>query len=127
MRTSLARPDCYKICRGLIVNPRMVVSNAEVLESIACCFGFLIKKLKPENRIFLKGFSPHPMGILLKSDIFAVPSKYKGFSLALVEAMSVGLPVIRYSTCSGVNESIKDRYNGYLCADDADLKSSLPC
>lgn len=74
----------------------------------------LIKKLKLEDRVFLKGQTENPREELKKADIFVFPSKYEGFGLALAEAMSVGLPVVGLTTCSGVNELIKDEENGFL-------------
>lgn len=49
--------------------------------------------------------------------IFAFPSSFEGFSLALTEAMSFGLPSIGYQNGISVNEIIIDGKTGYLCAD----------
>lgn len=54
------------------------------------------------------------------SDIFVLPSESEGFSLALTEAMSVGLPVVGYKNCSSVNELIVNGKNGFLCEDGID-------
>lgn len=54
---------------------------------------------------------------LLDSSIFAFPSSFEGFPLALTEAMAIGLPVIGYASCSGTNEVIKNGENGFLCDD----------
>lgn len=40
--------------------------------------------------------------------------------LALIEAMSSGLPAIGYKSCPSVNELIIDGYNGFLCDDGID-------
>lgn len=85
----------------------------------------LIKKLNLENRIFLNGFTNKPIEELKDSDIFIFPSKYEGFPLALVEAMSVGLPVIGLQSCSGVNELIKHKKSGYLSENEEDLSIYL--
>ena len=52
-------------------------------------------------------------------------SSFEGFSLAQTEAMSVGLPVIGFDYCSGVNELIKDGINGYLAKDVDDFAEKL--
>lgn len=57
---------------------------------------------------------------LQEADIFAFPSAYEGFGLALTEAMAVGLPAIGYKSCPAVNELIIDGYNGFLCEDGID-------
>lgn len=80
----------------------------------------LIKKNHLENRVFLKGPTNDVPSVLQQGDIFAFPSAYEGFGLALGEAMSMGLPVVGYRSCSAVNELIKDGENGYLCDDGVD-------
>lgn len=77
----------------------------------------LIKRNHLENRVFLKGPTNDVPSVLQQGDIFAFPSAYEGFGLALGEAMSMGLPAIGYRSCSAVNELIKDGENGYLCDD----------
>lgn len=77
----------------------------------------LIKKHHLENRVFLKGPTNDVPSVLQQGDIFAFPSAYEGFGLALGEAMSMGLPAVGYKSCSAVNELIKDGENGYLCED----------
>ena len=77
----------------------------------------LIKKHHLENRVFLKGPTNNVPSVLQQGDIFAFPSAYEGFGLALGEAMSMGLPAVGYKSCSAVNELIKDGENGYLCED----------
>jgi len=85
----------------------------------------LIVEKEMQDRIFLKGFTNSPLEELKDSDIFIFPSKYEGFGLALVEAMTVGLPVLGFQSCSGVNELIEHGHNGYLATDKEDLKKHL--
>ncbi|MEJ5092883.1 glycosyltransferase [Sphingobacterium faecium] len=73
-----------------------------------------ILDLNMQERIFLMGFTDNPIQKLSEADIFVFPSKYEGFGLALVEAMSVGLPCIGLKSCSGVNELIKHEETGFL-------------
>lgn len=77
----------------------------------------LIRKHHLESRVFLKGSTNDVPRVLRGGDIFAFPSAYEGFGLSLGEAMSMGLPVVGYRSCSAVNELIKDDENGYLCDD----------
>ena len=86
----------------------------------------LIKKNHLENRVLLKGPTNDVPSILRQGDVFAFPSAYEGFGLALGEAMSMGLPAVGYRSCSAVNELIKDGENGYLCDDGVEpLKNVL--
>lgn len=64
--------------------------------------------------------------VLNRAAIFVMPSLFEGFSLALIEAMSHGLPVIGRASCSGNNSLIKNNVNGFLVDDaDEDLSSKL--
>lgn len=73
------------------------------------------------ERVFLRGFTDDPLIKMRDADIFIFPSKYEGFGLALAEAMSIGLPSIGFSTCSGVNELIKHSQNGFLALDEQQM------
>ncbi len=84
-----------------------------------------INRLNLTDKIFLNGFTNDPISKLKDSDIFIFPSKYEGFGLALAEAMSVGLPSLAFSSCSGVNELIKHDINGFLAKDLDELKIYL--
>ena len=77
----------------------------------------LIKKYGLKDKVFFKGTTSNIFSVLREADIFAFPSAFEGFGLALAEAMSVGLPVIGYRSCSAVNELILDGNNGFLCDD----------
>lgn len=68
-------------------------------------------------KFFLNGTTNNVAEVLKSADIFAFPSAYEGFGLALAEAMSTGLPAVGFKSCSGVNELIVDGENGLLCDD----------
>ena len=80
----------------------------------------MIQSKNLQNRIFLKGLTDDMKSVLKQGDLFVFPSAYEGFSLALTEAMSMGLPAIGYKNCASVNELIVDSVNGYLCEDGVD-------
>ncbi|MVO10962.1 glycosyltransferase [Flavobacterium sp. TP390] len=84
-----------------------------------------VAELQLENRIFFKGFTSEPLEKLKEAEIFLFPSKYEGFPLALTEAMAVGLPVIGFQSCSGVNELIQNEQNGFLANDITDMQHKL--
>jgi len=85
----------------------------------------MIRKLGLEDRIFLNGFTDNPIEKLKNADIFLFPSKYEGLPLALIEAMSVGLPSIGFEICPGTNELIEHGKNGFLAKDSGDMQSLL--
>lgn len=80
----------------------------------------LIKTNNLQNRVFLKGSTDKVSLVLKEADIFAFPSAYEGFGMALAEGMSVGLPSVGFKNCSAVNELIKDGKTGILCDDGVD-------
>ena len=78
------------------------------------------------DKVFLKGTTDKVPQVLKEADIFAFPSAYEGFGMALAEGMSVGLPSVGFKSCPAVNELIKDGKTGILCDDGADgLASAL--
>ncbi|MGL5531441.1 MAG: glycosyltransferase, partial [Culicoidibacterales bacterium] len=45
-------------------------------------------------------------------------SKNEGLPLTLIEAISVGLPVVSYNTCPGIREIVVNKKNGLLVEQD---------
>lgn len=84
-----------------------------------------IKRAGLQNRVFLMGLTKDPLKELRDADIFIFPSQFEGFPLALTEAMSAGLPVIGFKSCSGVNELIKHNETGFLADDKAAMQRQL--
>ena len=73
----------------------------------------LAKELDIEERVHLLGFRTDIASLLKSADIFLFPSIQEGLPVALMEAMSCGLPVI----CSGIrgNTDLIDDTCGVLC------------
>lgn len=88
----------------------------------------LIKKYNIEDRVIFCGTSNDICKNLKQSKIFAFPSAFEGFSLAMTEAMGVGLPVVGYKSCTSISQIVKDGYNGFLCDDGIeDFADKLKC
>lgn len=51
--------------------------------------------------------------VLASINVFCLPSLWEGFSISLLEAMSMGKPLVVTPT-DGTREVIKDRYNGLI-------------
>ena len=77
----------------------------------------MISSANLSDRIFIKGATDKVPEKLREADIFAFPSAFEGFGMALAEGMSVGLPSVGYKNCPAVNELIKDGEIGFLCDD----------
>ena len=74
----------------------------------------LERKAKDENvPIDFIGFSTEPMKYLLAADLYLSTSRFEGLPYGLIEAASVGLPIIA-SDVKGNNEVVKHNYNGFL-------------
>ena len=54
---------------------------------------------------------------LEKASIFAFTSKYEGFGMVLLEAMSFGIPCISFDCPSGPRDIVENEKNGYLVED----------
>jgi len=77
----------------------------------------LAEKLKVENQIIF--LQPTPLKkYYAAADIFVFPTLYEAFSLATLEAISSGLPLLA-TKVSGTEELIQDGYNGFFIQRDA--------
>lgn len=78
----------------------------------------LINKYNLEENFIFRGSTNEVYKELTNASIFAFPSIYEGFGLALGEAMATGLPCIGLINCPAVNTLIKHNQNGLLCNND---------
>lgn len=86
----------------------------------------LIMDLNLQDRVFLPGISMNIEKNLMAADLFVFPSISEGFSNALCEAMSCGLPVIA-ADCAGNMNIITHEFDGLLfkCGDTEELVKSM--
>ncbi|PSD43917.1 glycosyltransferase family 4 protein [Elizabethkingia anophelis] len=68
---------------------------------------------KLEQNITLKGVTNDIKTELQNSSLFLFSSRYEGFGLAIIEAMTVGLPVISFDCPQGPSEMVNTD-NGFL-------------
>jgi len=71
------------------------------------------KKMKLTSKIKLTGFVKDVYDELLKADIYVQPSISESFGLAILQAMSVGLPVVATNT-GGIPEVVTSNKTGIL-------------
>lgn len=81
----------------------------------------LIKELEMEQFVFLPGQISNIHQKMAESEMFVLSSNYEGLSNALLEAMSIGLPVVS-TDCAGSNELIRDRENGLIVSKESEKK-----
>ena len=74
----------------------------------------LVSKLNMTDRINVYDATDDVGSVLETASIFAFPSAYEAFGLVVGEAFSVGLPVVGFANCDGVNQLIRNESNGIL-------------
>jgi len=74
----------------------------------------LVENLGVQNSILFAGFHTNPYIWIKNSTIFALSSRFEGFSLVLLEAMLLGIPVISTNCPDGPAEILEDGKYGKL-------------
>lgn len=65
------------------------------------------------DRVRLLGYRPDAMSILAGSDMFALASTHEGYPIAVMEALSIGLPIVATSV-GGVPEAVRPGVDGFI-------------
>lgn len=73
-----------------------------------------IDLLNLEDSLILKGNEKNIQSKYLENSIYVMSSRYEGFGMVLIEAMSCGLPLISFDCPCGPKDIIKDGENGFL-------------
>jgi len=71
----------------------------------------LIEDLKIENHVKLLGLRHDVMDLMKACDLFVLPSRYEGLSIAMIEAMACELPIIA-SDAPGLKDYVRNERNG---------------
>lgn len=74
-----------------------------------------IERLHLEDRVFLLGYRTDISQLCNSADIFALPSVQEGLSVALMEAMGCGKPIVA-SRIRGNVDLIDEGKGGYMCS-----------
>lgn len=73
-----------------------------------------IDSLGLSKQVILKGSHSHILDIYSQYSFLVFTSRFEGFGLVLLEAMSKGLPLISFDIYSGPSDMIRHGENGYL-------------
>lgn len=77
----------------------------------------LIKDLKLNDKVAISGYTSKIDDVYDTAKVFATATKQDAFPLAMVEALSHGLPLIAFDVNYGPKEIIENGQNGYLLKD----------
>lgn len=117
---SVGRLVHQKAHEFLVAAMPSVLKEFPAAKAAICGDGFLhsqleaqIKALDLENSVFLPGRFDNVTKFLAAADVFVLPSRWEGLPIALLEAMSVGLPIVA-TRVEGVDEVVVDGEHGFL-------------
>jgi glycosyltransferase involved in cell wall biosynthesis len=71
-----------------------------------------------EDRVVLAGRRPRMWEEMERASMFALSSRFEGFPMVLVEAMSKGLPIVAFDCPTGPREVVRDGKTGFLVPND---------
>jgi glycosyltransferase involved in cell wall biosynthesis len=74
----------------------------------------LVKRLGLQGDVQLPGFVSNPYAFMANAAVFVLSSRWEGLPTVLVEAMSLGTPVVATDCPSGPREILKDGKYGQL-------------
>lgn len=74
----------------------------------------IVKNLGMEDKIFFEGVHNDMETVYGQLDMVVLSSVYEGMPNALIEAISIGIPVVAYDCPIGPSEIIENDVNGYL-------------
>lgn len=85
----------------------------------------LVCKFEMQKNILMPGFIDNPELVLSRADCFVSSSLYEGMSNAMLEALSLGVPIIATNCPSGIREIVIDGINGFLVDIDQNFVKNL--
>ena len=88
----------------------MMIGNGPEYESVKQ----RITNLRLEDKIYLPGFVEDNKPFLKVTDLLIIPSRIEGIPIILMEALSLGVPVIA-SQIGGIPDIITNEANGFVC------------
>lgn len=74
----------------------------------------LVRKLALEDRVDLPGFTLNPWAYMARADVFVLSSRWEGLPGVLLEALTVGCPVVSTDCPGGAREILADGRYGPL-------------
>lgn len=101
---------CFKKVSEVIAAELYVIGDGPEKQNLL----ELSEQLNIKDKVQWLGFVSHPEVIMSHADAFLLCSHYEGFGNVIIEAMSVGLPVVSTDCPYGPGEIIDDNISGVL-------------
>ena len=76
----------------------------------------LAQSLNIEERVRFEGHKSNPYPYIKAADLFVLTSEHEGFPNVLLEANSIGLPIVAFACPGGITEIIEEGKNGFSVA-----------
>ena len=86
---------------------------------------FQINRLQLNKKIKLVGYKKNPMKFLSKYDLYINTSYFEGFPNSVVEAASIGLPIIASQSHGGINEILLNGKAGVIYNSTKQLEKNI--
>ena len=93
------------ICHQLVIIGKG--SRLAALKQLAFSLGV-------SESVTFSGFAENPYPLMKQADVFVLSSRYEGFAMVVLEALSLGLAVVSTRCPSGPEEILDDGYYGLL-------------
>lgn len=122
-----------KLIREKKVNPKLVILGEGKLKeklinfsknlnlNVYSVWGDNDAEVIEDNDIFFLGFKSNPFKFIKNSDIFAFPSLWEGFGLALIEAAACNIALLSSDCKSGPREILSPKSNINLTAKEPEF------
>jgi glycosyltransferase involved in cell wall biosynthesis len=78
----------------------------------------LVRRLGLQSQVRLHGYTRDLPSAMRQASVYAMASRWEGFPMVLIEAMSVGLPVVAFDCPRGPGEVVRHGANGILIEND---------
>lgn len=113
----------FKIIHNKFPNLKLIIIGTGPLKDY---LNELIKEMKLEDCILLKGFVTNPYDYIRNAELFVFPSLYEGLGNSLLEAMKLSVPIIS-SDCDYGPREILDPKSNFMKRTINDIEYNAEC
>ena len=85
------------------------------------------KEMALNNVVTFRGYQNNPFSWIARADVMLLTSDYEGMPLVLIEALTVGTPIVSTDVEFGPREIIENGVNGFVVAPKDDIQAFVNC